>query len=200
MTRILTDEQLDALKELINIGVGRAAAMLNEMTSSRIRVRVPWIRLAEAGELESLIGKDSRQLSAVKMGFGGPLSGSAALIFPKTEAAILVSHLTGEPADTPDIDALRAVTLTEIGNIVVNCVLGSMMNLLQQQVSFSLPCYGEGDLASVMHSSMRSPGDRVLLVRTRFCLEELHLEGDIVLILEVGSLDQLLLGIESLEG
>lgn len=195
----LTENQEDALKELINIGVGRAAGMLNEMTSSRIRLRVPWLRVAEAGELKSIIEGDGEQLSAVKMGFGGPLSGTAALIFPKTEAALLVSHLTGEPLDTPDIDALRAVTLTEIGNIVVNCVLGSMMNLIQRQITFTLPNYCEGDLSTVICSSLGSSTGRVLLVRTRFCLEEMHLEGDIVLILEVGSLDQLITGIESLE-
>lgn len=199
MMPALTDEEEDALKELINIGVGRAAGMLNEMTASRIRLRVPWLRVAEAGELRSIIDEETEQLSAVKMGFGGPFCGTAALIFPKTEAALLVSHLTGEPFDTPDIDALRTVTLTEIGNIVVNCVLGSMMNLLQRQVSFTLPFYSEGDLASVICSSVASPTDRVLLVRTRFCLEEMQIEGDIVLILEVGSLDQLCLGIESLE-
>lgn len=199
MTLPLTEIQEDALKELINIGVGRAAGMLNEMTSSRIRLRVPWLRVSEAGELKSIIEGDGEQLSAVKMGFGGPLSGTAALIFPKTEAALLVSHLTGEPLDTPDIDALRAVTLTEIGNIVVNCVLGSMMNLIQRQIIFTLPNYCEGDLSTVISSSLGSSTDRVLLVRTRFCLEEMQLEGDIVLILDVGSLDQLITGIESLE-
>ncbi len=198
MMPLLTADQEDALRELINIGVGRAAGMLNEMTSSRIRLHVPWLRVIEAGDLGPFVEGERAQLSAVKMDFGGPFSGMAALIFPTESAAILVSHLTGESSDAPDIDALRAVTLTEIGNIVVNCVLGSIMNILQRQVSYSLPRYSEGTLSSVICSSVADPSDRVLLVRTRFCLEELQLEGDIVLILEVGSLDLLCTGIESM--
>jgi len=198
MIPMLTADQEDALRELINIGVGRAAGMLNEMTSSRIRLRVPWLRMVDLEHLESFIEGESEQLSAVKMDFQGPFTGMAALIFPTDSAAILVSHLTGEATDSPDIDALRAVTLTEIGNIVVNCVLGSIMNLLQRQVMYSLPHYSEGTLSSVIRSSVENPSDRVLLVRTHFCLEELRLEGDIVLIMEVGSLDLLCTGIESM--
>jgi len=171
MTRaspVLTAEKKDALVELINIGVGRAAGMLNQMTS----------------------------LAAVKMNFSGTFSGTAALLFPTASAVQLVSYLTDEEPGTPDLDALRAVALTEVGNIVVNGVMGSITNMLNEQVKYGLPVYQEGRIAALVSSDTKDVDEWMLLIQTRFSIEDLHVEGDIVLILEVGSLEAIFAGID----
>lgn len=202
MTRappVLTEEKKDALMELINIGVGRAAGMLNQMTSHQISLRVPSIALVTLDNLnEAMDGRMEDILAAVKMDFAGAFSGTAALIFPTASAAQLVSYLTDEEPGTPDLDALRAVTLTEVGNIVVNCVMGSITNMLNEQVRYSLPIYQEGSIAALICSDARIVDEWMLLIQTRFSIEQLHIEGDIVLIMEIGSLDALFAGIDRL--
>ena len=196
---MLTGEKKDALMELINIGVGRAAGMLNQMTSHQISLRVPSIELVTLDDLgEAMDGRADDLLAAVKMDFTGTFSGTAALIFPTASAAQLVSYLTDEELGTPDLDALRAVTLTEVGNIVVNCVMGSITNMLNEQVKYSLPVYQEGWIAALVSSDTRTVDEWMLLIQTRFSIEDLHVEGDIVLILEVGSLEALFAGIDRL--
>lgn len=200
MTRappVLTGEKKDALMELINIGVGRAAGMLNQMTLHQITLRVPSIALVTLDDLgEAMNGQVDELLAAVKMDFTGTFSGTAALIFPTASAAQLVSYLTDEKPGTPDLDALRAVTLTEVGNIVVNCVMGSITNMLSEQVKYGLPVYQEGRIAALVSSDTELVDEWMLLVQTRFSIEELHVEGDIVLILEIGSLDTIFAGID----
>jgi chemotaxis protein CheC len=196
---VLTGEKRDALTELINIGVGKAAGMLNQMTSHQISLRVPSIDLVTLDDLNEVMhGRIDDRLAAVKMDFTGSFSGTAALIFPTASAAQLVSCLTDEEQGTPDLDALRAVTLIEVGNIVVNCVMGSITNMLNEYVRYSLPIYLEGSIAALVHSDAAAINEWMLFIKTRFSIEHLHIEGDILLILETRSLDALFVGIDRL--
>jgi chemotaxis protein CheY-P-specific phosphatase CheC len=44
----LTDKQINAFKKLVNISVGRAASMLNEMVDSTIFLEIPCIQILNA--------------------------------------------------------------------------------------------------------------------------------------------------------
>ena len=50
----LTAEQQDALIELINIGFGRAAASLSELTGHRVQLEVPQVTMCPIDEMSSL--------------------------------------------------------------------------------------------------------------------------------------------------
>jgi chemotaxis protein CheC len=142
---LITEEQLDALQEFINIGVGRAAGMLNEMVESPILLNGLVLNVfdSEAVKREVKIRFNNHCLSVVRLDFSGSFSGSAELIFPTESASALVSLLTGEDRDSPDLDEVKIGTLTEVGNIVINGVLGSISNLLKQQMNYRLPIYFE---------------------------------------------------------
>jgi len=187
-------ESLDAVRELINIGVGRAAGMLNEMTGCTIRLRVPMIQILTLSELAGAphINAGSAQ-ATVSLTFNGPLSGMSALVFPQDSAAALVMLLSGEPHESPELDALRIETLKEVGNIVINSVMGSIANLLAHHLTYSLPRYQEIPVLLLARSA-NNPcfHDRIILADTRFTLEDHEIEGSILLILEVGSLETLL--------
>ncbi|MFP5259477.1 MAG: chemotaxis protein CheC, partial [Acidobacteriota bacterium] len=47
----LSSLQLDILQELINIGVGRAAGMLNQMVNTHIQLQVPVLRVLTPKQL-----------------------------------------------------------------------------------------------------------------------------------------------------
>ncbi|MGL4619165.1 MAG: hypothetical protein ACRCZS_08915, partial [Chroococcidiopsis sp.] len=117
----LTEDQIDALKELINIGVGRAASLLNEMVGFPIRLEIPFIQVFAVEDLQQeLIARFNKNyLATVRLGFTGSINGSAELVFPTESASTLVSVLTGEDLGSPDLDAVKIGTLTEVGNIVI---------------------------------------------------------------------------------
>lgn len=182
-----TSKQIDALKELINIGVGHGASTLNSMLRSHILLQVPFIKIISLEELRKemeTLGGD--QLAAVGLKFKGCFSGTAELVFPSTSASKLITVLTDEDPGTIDLDSVRAGTLCEVGNIVLNGVMGSISNILQLQLSYTVPSYMEQGMESL--SALADNGDNraILLARTRFAAEELAIEGDIVLLFEVG--------------
>ena len=177
---ILTPKQQDALTEVINIGLGRAAGMLNDMVNARVYLRVPTVKAFRMDQL-------AQEVAAVLLGFHGAFAGTAALVFPPDSAAKLVSLLTGENLNTPDLDAVRVGTLNEVGNIVLNGVMGSIGNILKQRVNYSLPTYAENTIMALLLSGKLAPDTTVILAHTHFGVEDHQIEGDVVLLFEVES-------------
>lgn len=195
----LTTDQLDALIELINIGIGQAAGLLSEMIESRIQLQIPHIELVSPLALQNKLKESlgTNPLSAVQLGFHGSFVGSAQLIFPTESAATLVSVLTGETIDSPDLDDLKISTLSEVGNIVINGVMGSIGNVLNQPLDYDVPSYAEEEIEEMLPKNQSDDDATVLLVQARFTIEELLVQGDIVLFFELGSFQALLDAIEA---
>lgn len=190
----LTEDEIDALKELINIGVGNAAGMLNEMIQFPIQLQIPHVELLSARELQSELKKrfGIEILSVVQLGFSGSFSGNAQLLFPTESAANLVSVLTGEDKASPDLDSLKISTLSEVGNMVINGVMGSIGNVLEQPLDYDVPYYAEEEIDELLLGEQLMDSSNVLLAPAHFTIEELQIEGDILLFFEVGSLPVLL--------
>ncbi|QTA78080.1 Chemotaxis protein, CheC-like [Desulfonema limicola] len=192
-------EQIDGLKELINIGVGRAASILNTMLSSHIVLQVPFVKLLTSDDFKNEIDYlGVEQLAAVELGFKGIFSGSSQLIFTTETAHKLVATLVGDNPVDEDIDAIKAGTLAEIGNIVLNGVMGSISNMLQLHFEYSVPNYLEGNAEALLKPSIDSPARTIILARTRFVVEKLHIDGDIALFFELIIFNRLLNAVNSL--
>jgi chemotaxis protein CheC len=192
--------QLDALLELINIGVGRSADVLNTMLNSHIDLQVPFVKILLADdfrkEIEAL-GSDS--LAAVHLAFKGTFSGTAQLIFPAATASKLVTTVTGEEVKSESLDEIRSGTLCEIGNVVLNGLMGSISNVLKMHLNYNVPTYMEGKVEKMMAiSGDTGSNTKILLARTRFTIRDLKIEGDIIVFFETGALDALLIEIGTL--
>ena len=190
----LTADEIDALKELINIGVGSAAGMLNEMIQCPIELQIPDIELVSANELRSELKKrfGIEPLSTVQLGFSGSFRGSAQLLFPTESAVNLVSVLTGEEKGSPDLDALKISTLSEVGNMIINGVMGSIGNVLDQPLDYEVPYYAEEEIEGLLLNEKSLDSGSVLLAPAHFNIEQLQIQGDILLFFDVGSFQMLL--------
>jgi chemotaxis protein CheC len=189
----LLPSQVDSLKEMVNIGVGHAAGVLNAMLNSRVKLHVPVVEMMSYEELQSKIqSMGNGGLSSVRLGFKGPFSGNASLVFPAEGAVKLVSVLTGSEAGSSDLDAMQVGTLTEVGNIVLNGVMGAIGNELKLHVFYSVPMYVDNPFEIILTTQQTQVDEHVVWVQTRFTLETESIVGDIILVFEVGSLDLLL--------
>jgi chemotaxis protein CheC len=189
---------MDALQELVNIGVGRSASILNDMIGCHISLQVPQTQLLSAAqvkdELEQQLG--SEPLSAVRLGFSGSFTGIAQLVFPTDSASKLVAVLTDD-FDLSDLDSMKIGTLSEVGNIVINGVMGSISNVLDQHLNYSLPVYLEDTVNHLLTSYDFDVDDTtILLAKARFTIEHLLISGDIILIFRVGDFQTLLAALD----
>jgi chemotaxis protein CheC len=193
----LTPEQRDALTELINMGVGRAAASLNELVGGHVELNVPQVDILSLGELPSQLpelGKD--RLSSVHMTFRGGLEGSAFLVFPQASAARLLSVVTGEEAGQGDLDILRSGALTEVGNILINSVIGTLSNVLERPLRYSTPVYEEEPMMDLLTKQERND-PLILLAKTTFVIRQMQIEGNLLLLFELASFDSLMSAVEA---
>jgi len=198
----LTATQYDALVELLNIGFGRAAAALSELTGHRVLLEVPQVSVHPISELGGALRPLlSDSVASVHQIFSGPVGGDALLILDYPAAGSLKELLTNEPALPLPIDASAREVLTEVGNILLNACLGTFGNLLHVQVSFSVPHLNLDTLHHVLQSLLiNSEGLRyALVVQAGFKLKDAEVTGYMVIVLSVASLDRLIRAVEEWE-
>lgn len=181
---MLTGEREDVLTELVNIGIGRAAYTLSEMVDSNVGLRVPRVS-ADHGDAKGVSCPD-RSASVVLQSFSGGVAGTASLVIPLDSARRLVAVLTNAPTESEEIDAEREGVITEVGNIVINAVLGSFGNLAALDVVFGLPRYEEA-----LGGAQPSAEQRVSTIRVSvlFQIQTHSIEGELSVCFELPSLD-----------
>jgi chemotaxis protein CheC len=198
----LTAAQEDALVELLNIGFGRAAASLSQLTGHRVLLDVPQVSLHAIDEVGDALERTVHgHVASVHQIFTGPVGGDALLILDESGAAILKELLTNEPALPLSIDASAREVITEVGNILLNACLGTFGNLLKVQVSFSVPHLSIENVAGLLESLLvAQQGIRyALIVHAAFRLRDTQVTGYLMIVLSVGSLDRLIRAVEDWE-
>jgi chemotaxis protein CheC len=198
----LTENQVDGLVELLNIGFGRAAASLSQLTGHRVLLEVPQVSVHPMADLTKVLRPLlTDEVASVHQIFSGPVGGDALLVLDYAAAGSLKELLTSEPALPLPIDGTAREVLTEVGNILLNACLGTFGNLLKVQVSFSVPQLNLDTLHHVLQSLMvDSEGMRyALVVQAGFKLKDAEVTGYLVIVLSVASLDRLIRAVEQWE-
>lgn len=198
----LTTVQQDALIELLNIGFGRAAASLSQLTGHRVLLDVPNVTIHPvdglAGALERVIERD---VASVHQIFSGPVAGDALLLMDQSGAAMLKELLTNEPPLPLSIDASAREVITEVGNILLNACLGTFGNILNVQVTFAVPELNLESVGAILETlRVNNEGVRyALVVHAGFNLRGTSIRGYLVIVLSVASLHTLIREVEAWE-
>lgn len=198
MSRILRDDQLDFLKEIFNIGVGKGARVLNTMLNSHIILHVPEIHIAD--NPRDLFPSREAKVSSVALPFDGSVKGSCRLIFPSPSAMKLVENVTGRAhmESASGFDAMSEGVLKEIGNIVLNSVMGVLGNTLNVKLIYSVPSYRECALEDLLDDNLSEDNTVGLVARIQFTIESLAVGGEILTVFKLGSFDQVLAYMETI--
>jgi chemotaxis protein CheC len=182
----------DALTELFNIGLHRAAASLSELTGQRIIVELPqlWVCPIEEthGRLMQLL---DGELATVHQVFQGNVAGDAVLVLEYESAARLASLLTGgDVAIGGRLDQSAREVLSEVGNVILSSCLSAFGDMLHVVVSFSVPRIHVESLEGLLRSLHIDEVDvqYILLVATRFRLSEGEVGGYLMIAVGVASL------------
>ncbi|MGV8108816.1 hypothetical protein [Methanospirillum purgamenti] len=176
----ISEEVIDGIRELVTIGVGHSAGMLNDLTNAHITLTVPDVHIFKMGQENAftpvLYPMTPEGTSQVTMSFFGECTGSLHLIFPNKSAINLVIILTKEDESPDEMDALRVETLMEVGNIIMSSVMSSFSILLTSRLSFLFPSYQTG-IRNMNNSASQVSSDIGIMARTRFEVHEKEIEG-----------------------
>jgi chemotaxis protein CheC len=189
-TNELTEIELDALAEIANMGVSRAANSLRQMVGEQVLLSVPAVRIVTRLAASKLVERDNvNKLVAVQQSFEGPFAGRALLIFPEAQSLELVRSIVGDEHSLEDVIDLEQEALAETGNIILNGCLATIANVLQRTMRMSLPSVVRGDGATLFEVNETTSGGKfVLFLYIDFNIKKRNVHGFIALLMDLPSI------------
>jgi chemotaxis protein CheC len=194
----LSDLERDTITELINIGVGRAAASLSEMVDQSVELTVPSISFVQRFSDANLIAAPSEVVSAVTQSFNGPFNGDALLVFPERRSLELVRRLLQVDVPLDSLSDLEQEALMEVGNIILNACLGSISNVLGHPINCSMPVFRKcetrdlmPDISTVHGLDEETTAPFLLILHVQFMLRENDIDGYVLFVMDLDSIQTL---------
>jgi len=195
--RALDPSQLDAMREIANIGAGHAATALSQMTNRVIMIDVPEVSIIRLEDVGTVTGEADDVVAAVMMKVLGDVTGRTVQIFPSASAVKLIAIMTGEaePEFPGGFTEEHQATLKEIGNIIVGAYLNALSDFMGLLLIMSVPAIAIDMAGAIMTTSYLNFGedqDHVLCVNTGMIMGEERIRGHFLLIPDGASLQIML--------
>jgi chemotaxis protein CheC len=189
---LLNPLELDALTELLNIGVNRAAGSLRKMVGHPIMLTVPAVKMMTVDDATTLAwNAGDLALIAVSQAFDGPFAGKAFLIFSERSGSSFVALLAGEMMSGDALLRFEDEALGETANVVLNACLGSVGNMLRERIHLAAPVVTRSEGRGIADSLGASGDEVVLLLYISFGVARHDITGYVALVLDQQSLHAL---------
>lgn len=198
---MLNDDKIDVLREYINVFIGKAASLLSEMVDRKIKLTVPRIQVVEnyKANNEFVLGVTSNikgHVMSTAIDFDNYFTGSAKLIFPTEKIKKLISICMGDEEEIiedefqefvdTDFDVMR-----EIGNVILNSVIGGLSNLLKLKLVYSVPNITIHKNAVELVEKEIEDYEVLLMIHMLFEVENTDITGIIINMLSMESIKYL---------
>ena len=196
--RSLKPVQLDALREVANIGAGHAATALSQMTGGTIMISVPTINIAKLEDVPPQISAPEEPVAAVLMNMMGDLTGRTLLVFPRATAVRLAELMLRRPEGTsPELGELEQSAIKEAGNILSGAYMNALSDFMGLMLLPSPPSLAVDMSNAVLTTAYLQFGndhDYVFCVESEFYMQDVNvrLRGFFLLLPDVASLHAIL--------
>jgi chemotaxis protein CheC len=193
--RELNNVQLDALKEISNIGMGHAATALSQMIGQTVTLRVPHVTITEISQVPEHLGGAEKLMVGITLQILGDARGSIMLLFPQESAHRLLCSLLGYQGKTLIMDEMAVSALKEVGNILASAYLSALGSLLNITLIPSVPLLAydmAGAVVDYVLIELSQSSDLALMVETNFAGEpdqNLAIKGHFFLLPDPTTLD-----------
>lgn len=202
------DFKYDMLTEMFNIGVGKAAGLLSEIIDRTILLNIPRIKISNQKEQE-LKSVDylpkvlDGTLMVSSISFKEQLTGKANLIFPAKEMRTFINLCLNQADDTASNDMnftdVDFDVIKEIGNIILNCIIGEIGNHLDMQLDYTLPEVQVFDRIDFDKDVKSDEYKSVIILYITFVIDGTEIGGAVLVDLTLNSLNELMKNLDLIE-
>lgn len=136
---ILTDMQLDAVGEVMNISMGSSATAVSELLNCKVWITTPKVSIVRVGELNY---DRLEPAIAVKIVYVKGLSGSNLMILKQDDVQLILNQLMGmPPVISPDFefDELNISAVSEVMNQMMGASATALSDFLGTHIDISTP-------------------------------------------------------------
>ena len=188
----MTPLQLDALKEVSNIGTGNAATALSQLLGRKIDMNVPDINIVPFEEVMAEIGEEKVAVG-VLVRVLGDTPGNILFVFEKSTALDLVHRLTGMQEE--ELSEMGNSVMCEIGNIISTSYMYAIAWFTNLTITPSVPAVSYDMLGAILSTTFIEAGqynEHVLDIETVFKEDGSEISGHFYYIPMPGSLEKIL--------
>ncbi len=190
----LDDKQIDVLREISNIGSGRALTDLEKYTKVGIREGLPYLDFMSMKDIPDFLGDFEERIISVYAPITGDIYGTFVALFPYDSALILVDLAFDKSIhSTTKLTRDDEILIEEISISLFKSYLEAIIELLDIRVSLEKSIMLKGYGCNILTESDSLKRDQLSLVlETSFGIPQYEFEGDFVLIIDTASIDALL--------
>ncbi len=163
--------QLDALKELGNIGAGNSATALSQIISKKIDMSVPRVKVYSIYEIPELFGGSENIVVGVLLRMFGDMQGSLMFLLVEESARKLLSDMMLGQEVGNLTDELPMSAMMEVGNIISSSYLNGLCFFSNLTIIPSTPAFAydmAGAILGTILYEVSELSDQVLLIETDF--------------------------------
>ena len=198
--RSLKAIQLDALREVANIGAGHAATALSQMIGGTIMISVPTINISRLEDVPPQVSGPEEPVAAVLMHMLGDLTGRTMLVFPRQTAVRLTELMMHRPQqDNGDgeLSEMAQSAIKEAGNILSSAYMNALSKFMGLMLLPSPPSLAIDMSTAVLTTAylqFSSERDYVFCIESEFMMTDTaeRLRGFFLLIPDTDSLAKIL--------
>ena len=168
----LTPLELDALREVANIGCGHAATVLSQMIGRTIMIDVPVLTLAPVADVARSLAPDDEGVAILSMRIVGDLTGETSFVMRRANAQFLCDLLLQRAHGSGGLESpMEQSALMEAGNVMASGFLNALSVFLNRILLPSPPRITFGPVSSLDREGA-ADGPGVLVATTNFRFED----------------------------
>jgi chemotaxis protein CheC len=185
-----TDIQLDALRELANIGSGKASGALSSMLGRSVDITVPSASVLPMAEAVGTIGDPEAEYTGIVIPIVGEMPASVLLLFTPKDAELMCG-LLGVESETE----IGTSALMEIGNIVGTSYINALAEMTGMELEPAPPGAATDMLGAIVESVLAEragAGDSALLLDSDLVVEREDCSVSFLLVPDAGGVELML--------
>jgi chemotaxis protein CheC len=164
-----TDLQLDALRELANIGSGKASTALSVLLGRAVDISVPSARALSFGDAVDATGDPEAEVTGIVLGTAGDLEGTVLLLVSPADAEAICAILGVEAGS-----GYAPSALAEVGNIVGSSYINALAEMTGMAIEPTPPATATDMLGAIVQSVLAGQahaGDVALMLDSQLRVE-----------------------------
>lgn len=169
---MFSELELDALKEISNIGTGQAATSLSIIIAEKVCINVPQIKVVPFEEVSNSVGGPEKLVVGIFARVSGDIEGTILIILSDDDAYYLVGILLKQTVDRSNgFSIMGESALIELGNIISSSYVAALSDFTGLDIKLSVPGFAfdmAGAILSFPLSLYGFMGDSALLIETQF--------------------------------
>ncbi|WP_201981752.1 chemotaxis protein CheC [Hymenobacter rubidus] len=149
----MTDLERDIIREILNIGLARAADSFAVIAQERVLLEVPNIDLLVSDDIMRKVREYQARHVAIQSDIRGDFNGTTLMFFSGQHVQRLSRVcLRMQTSETLDVNELQESLLLEISNIITGALVTQLANILKANIYGAPPTAPHGDIAATLQN------------------------------------------------